>query len=552
MTEGKEFTVNEHLTLRLEDTKSVIYVDGERFRQCAQLVLQIPLDNIKKYHKINSIDEAAEINETLWENRIMRGDRLIMEEQAYSITPEQEFWGHCSNLQVWAQHDYDSRLIHRSLAFPLLKRLSEVGDLKAKRVFREEIVKRILDGNKSVFRYLIEEGYFRSLKPDDFEFLLHHRERAPQFAQWIVEIPDRIKGNEGLFKLLVWEYSRCDAELREQIKEKAKTENVSLIDFDNLELSSVPESIGMLSSLRELILTRNNLIDFPDSLEKLTQIEKLDLSNNDFRELPAVVTRLSSLRELAAVYNKLSTLPESIANLKNLERLILLDNKLTLLPDSIGNLSSLIFLSLNSNRLDKLTESFANLTNLKVLQLYKNHLSELPQNFGQLHSLKHLTLAYNQLSKLPKSFDQLSLRVISLTKNEFEEFPEILTRMAKLKSIGIGKNFLNRLPNSILNLTNLKSIGIHENRFTQFPVILCRIKSLRKISIEGNPIDTIPKCITKLKDLKKLRLQSTNIQKLPHFLLDMDQLEELFISRKNIRNEEILPKLRNKMRIYEN
>lgn len=62
------------------------------------------------------------------------------------ITPEEEFWGHCSNLQAWVENNYDTRLLHSNIAFPLLKKLTEAGDPNTNKVFKEEIARRFESG----------------------------------------------------------------------------------------------------------------------------------------------------------------------------------------------------------------------------------------------------------------------------------------------------------------------------------------------------------------------------------------------------------------------
>lgn len=42
----QEFRVNKFLTLKLEEGKTVIYVDNKPFTQCKYLLLQIPLEYI--------------------------------------------------------------------------------------------------------------------------------------------------------------------------------------------------------------------------------------------------------------------------------------------------------------------------------------------------------------------------------------------------------------------------------------------------------------------------------------------------------------------------
>ncbi|MBA7685588.1 hypothetical protein ES703_94013 [subsurface metagenome] len=56
----QEFRVNEYLSLRLEGENTVIYVGGERFRQCKFLLLNIQINEIQTLDEIESIDEASE------------------------------------------------------------------------------------------------------------------------------------------------------------------------------------------------------------------------------------------------------------------------------------------------------------------------------------------------------------------------------------------------------------------------------------------------------------------------------------------------------------
>ncbi len=56
------------------------------------------------------------------------------------IPPETEFWAHCSNLQVWAENNYDTRLLHMSIAFSLLKELAEAGIRWPKEYLRKKLL----------------------------------------------------------------------------------------------------------------------------------------------------------------------------------------------------------------------------------------------------------------------------------------------------------------------------------------------------------------------------------------------------------------------------
>src|SRR4030042_4212275 len=107
-----EFKINEHLSLKLQNQKTMIYVNEEPFEQCKFLLFNLSQKEIPNYEDIKSIDE------------IERHYSRAHEQNHEHIDPETEFWGHCSNLQAWYEHNYDTNLLHSNLAFPLLKKLT--------------------------------------------------------------------------------------------------------------------------------------------------------------------------------------------------------------------------------------------------------------------------------------------------------------------------------------------------------------------------------------------------------------------------------------------
>lgn len=74
---------------------------------------------------------------------------------------EIEFWGHCSNLQVWAENNYDTRLLHRNLSSPLLKQLSDLGDSILNR--KTGTVRLKIDGH-SMISYIILKSLMNTLQ----------------------------------------------------------------------------------------------------------------------------------------------------------------------------------------------------------------------------------------------------------------------------------------------------------------------------------------------------------------------------------------------------
>ena len=169
-----EKEINQYITLKLEYGRTLIYVDGKRFIQCIRLILNIPRDDVPLYDEVDSIDEAAKFYRAhIHQNRIIggrMGDRVSI--QRHNITPEQEFWGHCSNIQAWVEHDYDTRILMSNISFPLLRELTIAGDPLAKKVFKEEIALRLESGQPSVVQYLIIQGYIQNFSPSEFKVIL--------------------------------------------------------------------------------------------------------------------------------------------------------------------------------------------------------------------------------------------------------------------------------------------------------------------------------------------------------------------------------------------
>ena len=102
-----EFTVNSYLTLKLEDDKTNIYINNEKFIQCKYLLLHLSDSREKNLEDIDSIDAVAEMLDHSLES-INNNNKNILD-------PKLEFWGHCSNLQAWFENDYDTRLLHSNI-----------------------------------------------------------------------------------------------------------------------------------------------------------------------------------------------------------------------------------------------------------------------------------------------------------------------------------------------------------------------------------------------------------------------------------------------------
>ena len=149
-----EFHINKYILLKLENSTTNLYLDRELFRQCRYILLINPHEKEDQRY-IRTVDDAKKKLNSGLEGKLKLED--------LGISPIEEFWAHCSNLQVWCENDYDTSLIHSNLAFPLLKKLMEIGDPLARKVFKKELAKTVEICEETLFvetmGYLMIENY---------------------------------------------------------------------------------------------------------------------------------------------------------------------------------------------------------------------------------------------------------------------------------------------------------------------------------------------------------------------------------------------------------
>ena len=187
----------------------------------------------------------------------------------------------------------------------------------------------------------------------------------------------RIKKCEktGILDLEMLNLNNSDVEeILNYVTEKNIT--VRMLDLSNNQLTTLPESITKLPSLKRLFLSNNQLITLPESIGLLQGLEWLFLGNNQLTTLPESITKLPSLEKLYLDHNLLITLPESIGKLQSLKHLDLRFNELTALPESIGDLQSLEDLYLTKNYLNVESIQFQN----GITALFQNGITAFFQN----------------------------------------------------------------------------------------------------------------------------------------------------------------------------
>ncbi|TFG24292.1 MAG: leucine-rich repeat domain-containing protein [Promethearchaeota archaeon] len=430
------FKVNDYLTLKLEDGITNIYIKGDDYPylQCKYLLFNISEENREKYDEIKSIDEAADLLDKSMETL----NAPSSEEDAltvYGIPPETEFWAHSSNLQVWAESGYDMRLLHSNLAFPLLKELAEAGDPLANRIFKEEVVKRFLEGPQKIREFFCNsKGYIDILTKEERRVLFKSDIEVVEELEGIMlknlkhhglrQLWFRVSRLESIYNAIMWKEGKvaglnfdCSGlnEIPEPIRKLKDLEILILYAPPNEEL---PDWLSELKFLKHLVLQVGKLKKIPEWIGELKSLERLDVHHNEIENIPDSIGDLTFLRYLDLSENDISTVPESIGKLRKLKYLELSNNKLKLIPESIGDLMSLKKLSIWNNKLDSLPESIGNLRLLEELELVGNNLTSIPDSIYKLKCLKKLSLSHNPIRGLPQEILHLPLRIIYLNETK--------------------------------------------------------------------------------------------------------------------------------------
>ena len=122
----------------------------------------------------------------------------------------------------------------------------------------------------------------------------------------------------------------------------------------------------------------------------ILRIKKIEWDNKNISEIPDQIGFLDSLSWLELENNIIETIPGTIGGLIKLEYLQLYNNRLTYLPKSIGYLKNLRELYIHNNSLDTLAFNFTELTSLRIFWVENNNLSSLPQSLCSLISSESL------------------------------------------------------------------------------------------------------------------------------------------------------------------
>ncbi|EEF40407.1 protein with unknown function [Ricinus communis] len=351
--------------------------------------------------------------------------------------------------------------------------------------------------------------------------------------------------------------------------------DLSVLDISCNEFaSSLPKSLGNLTSLESIDVSQNNFIgSFPTGLGRASGLTSVNASSNNFSGLlPEDLGNATSLESLdfrGSFFE--GSIPISFKNLQKLKFLGLSGNNLTgKIPIEIGQLSSLETIILGYNDFEgEIPAEIGNLTNLQYLDLavgtlsgqipvelgrlkklttiylYKNNFTgKIPPELGNIASLQFLDLSDNQISgEIPVEIAELkNLQLLNLMCNKLTgPIPSKIGELAKLEVLELWKNSLTGpLPKNLGENSPLVWLDVSSNSLSgDIPPGLCQFGNLTKLILFNNSFSgPIPVGLSTCKSLVRVRVQNNLISgTIPVGFGSLPMLERLELANNNLTGE---------------
>ncbi|TKX26492.1 leucine-rich repeat-containing protein 4 [Elsinoe australis] len=245
---------------------------------------------------------------------------------------------------------------------------------------------------------------------------------------------------------------------------------VERMDFRGNQLMALPKGIHFLRRLTTLNLARNQL------------------GNSAFE----ILIQMSSLKELVLTSNNLSGfLPQSLKSLKNLEVLDVSDNKILNIPDSIHELSKLRILNAALNQLTGVPMDALEDLPITELDVSGNALvgALFPFSVSGLQSLQQLNVANNSLASLAfsESVSLPNIRILKVSHNRMVNLPD-MSGWSELVTLAAGGNKFNQLPQGFVSLRRLRHADFSSNDLTRIDERVALMDNLESFVLSANPL----------------------------------------------------------------
>ncbi|MHA1999995.1 MAG: leucine-rich repeat domain-containing protein [Promethearchaeota archaeon] len=573
--------------------KTFIYINDKQFIQCKRLVLTIPVDDATDETLVDSIDTATEMYGSIYDGRIYE-----VPAEEIKILPEEEFWGHCSNIQAWYENGYDTRLIHSNLAFPLLKALMDAGDDAARNALNAELYPRLKNGYFPAFVAVVESDLILYLSREELDVVMGEvrisRSHLAEAVSFLNYLKNNINGEmRNIFRIILQKYAH--------ILERMDLEDLEYYEFDqDLLLENCSEDDwrkifnGLGTFEQRLDFLRKILYDMHPGENEGTKLLVKTFANEYHQSIkkvvkendPTLLKKISNLELLC--WMDVRFIQDILSLRENLSDTFKFIEELHPYRATRGgqfvDFPPTLVLGAILSHVEEFKELFSQHDNSFIMQLNKKGYFDLDTFTGEytcqlIEQFDISRIEKETLLELAREYECIidfdvkgghvifiGLRGIfgetnlsfQITKR-LSHLPRVLAKLEYLEGIDISDNELTALPEFFLKFKNLTYLNLCGNKISVFPEIILKLKPLRHLDLsftdlKGIPreiqllknleylecsycnLTSIPDSLVKLKGMKVLRLDENDITEFPLVLCKMVNLEELRIHLRGLKD----------------
>lgn len=260
------------------------------------------------------------------------------------------------------------------------------------------------------------------------------------------------------------------------------------------------------------LLEHSNIILTQQTLDA---IEEISISGQKINKCPEAISLLTNLKKLTLSKNELS-IPPDVSKNSQLTMLMITDNPMTAPPDVRFN-SKLESLHLSNTKITQAPEVSCN-EQLKELILSGNPIGN-PPNVSDNAELKTLVITNCNLIKAPDVKNNPKLECLILNKNNLQQAPGV-TKNALLRELNLAENQI-VVPPDVSRNGKLTILWLSNNKLVTPPDV-GHNANLEILNLNDNKLSEPPN-VSKNAQLQKLHLRGTYLRKLP----DLSQNKEL-------------------------
>ena len=264
---------------------------------------------------------------------------------------------------------------------------------------------------------------------------------------------------------------------------------IESLDLSEISLTTLPQSIGNLDSLKILNLENNILESLPDSL-CACPLEELTLMNNNICLTSSVP---DCIQEFYDVMNQNCIAYPDENDQEFLDELVFMNSVSDSISDLIQNdrvtweiklegeglVQRIVKLDLENLGLDTIPFSIGGLEHVEWIELENNNITSIPESFGSLAELWYLDLYNNRIVDLPTSIQFLTkLQEFYIYSNEISELDFSFSNLLSLEKFWINDNKIESIDSSICEvLVNLQFYYTNNKLCENLPTCLMNIDS---------------------------------------------------------------------------